>query len=224
MIRFKQFLDESMVYHGVSDPDRAQRILMLGRLSGRPIQGKGFLAPVQDRTYVTQSIAYAQIYAIGGDVAGTSGWMPMTKHGEKGWSYDPMNPGYGYVFGIDAKQLNAPQPDEDSIGEMISGYDNKYSKWYQKTPQWLLSMAKNNLSPNTYQKVMGGEFIWLARAGKQLVKMMSKEQKHELIALGAHIASSGGLPIKAAWRIDKNKIPGLKRDGSNFFKLAERIK
>ena len=52
---------------------------------------------------------------------------------------------------------------------------------------------------------------------------MSDSQKQKLIDAGAHIANTGVLIPSKAYRIDRNKTQQLKRDGSNFFDLAEEI-
>lgn len=40
----------------------------------------------------------------------------------------------------------------------------------------------------------------------------------------AHKANAGEINFKEAWRIDKVKIKDLKKDGSNFFEIAEKVK
>ena len=74
-----------------------------------------------------------------------------------------------------------------------------------------------------YDAVMGGEYDAWATAGKFLLDEMSDTQKQKLIDAGAHIANTGVLIPSRAYRIDRNKTQQLKRDGSNFFALAEEI-
>ena len=65
--------------------------------------------------------------------------------------------------------------------------------------------------------------MW-AHAGKKLLKSMPDEDKLAFIDAGAHIANAGEINFKEAWRIDKVKIKDLKKDGSNFFEIAEKVK
>lgn len=46
----------------------------------------------------------------------------------------------------------------------------------------------------------------------------------KLIDLGAHIAHTGSLKPKEAWAMPKTDNKMLKKNGSNFFKVAKRIK
>ena len=53
---------------------------------------------------------------------------------------------------------------------------------------------------------------------------MSDEQKLDLIHnYGTHIAHTGTIKPDRAYRIHKDKIPLLNRDGSNFFEHAEEV-
>jgi len=49
-------------------------------------------------------------------------------------------------------------------------------------------------------------------------------QKLQLLQLeGVHVAHAGDIKPQRAWRIDKKRMGELKRDGSNFFQVAERV-
>ena len=52
---------------------------------------------------------------------------------------------------------------------------------------------------------------------------MSDNEKQELIDAGAHVANTGVLIPSKTYRFDRNKTQQLKRDGSNFFELAEEM-
>lgn len=87
------------------------------------------LTPVEGKVYLTPEIAYAQIYALGGDVAGSS--------------YMPKGRDVGFVFSISGKELLDIQPDEDSIGEMIRRYlhmGNKDNTFLNR----MTSLARDN--------------------------------------------------------------------------------
>lgn len=193
-----------MHYHGTSSRDAALSIAN-SKLEAPDLKDRGgFLKPVQGKVYVTPHIHYAQIYALGGDVAGSS--------------YKPKHE-YGYLFGVHGSKLRDVQPDEDSIGGMLSKY-----KTEDEAPRWLHPLAQRHLGPNTYSKAKDGEYAWQAKAGKTLVNKMSDSQKNELIdKYGAHVAHTGSLEHDSIYRIHTSKIPLLKSDGSNFFDHAEKI-
>lgn len=74
------------------------------------------------------------------------------------------------------------------------------------------------------KKIMDGEYEYWAKAGKVLNKKMTDQEKLQLIDLGAHIAHTGNLKPKEAWAMPKTDNKLLKKDASNFFKIAKRIK
>jgi hypothetical protein len=214
MKKFKTYLDEMAqplekhrgmtFYHGTSDEETGKKILADGKIKPREgPQGKSHLAPVQGKTYITPHKHYAQIYAQGGDVAGSEHHRIKGEH--------------GYVFGVSGKHLHDIQPDEDSVGEQL------HQHYRAKKQSRLTELAAKHLTPNTIHKVKSGEYTAWARAGKKLVKHMSDSDKHEAIDNGAHIAHHGELPITHAWRIHKDKVKLLKRDGSNFMDHAEKV-
>jgi len=196
-------------YHGTTSANAAKGIMSKG-ISPPDITGvktpapKGFLKPVKGKVYITTDIRYALIYALGGDVIGSDYKM-------NDWDKNPN----GYVFIIDGKLLKDIQPDEDSIGEMI----------YNKEPIWLYNLANRNLTDNTMRKVMDGEYIWWARAGKTLLKKMTDQMKLDLIDAGSHIAHTGNLKPKEVYIFNKAEDNiKFKNDASNFFKVAKKKK
>lgn len=224
MITFKQFLSEMAAptagqkaltyYHGTSSEKAGQSILKNGIEPGdivmpekhKPKKGAN-LVPVPGKVYITPELKYAQIYAIGGDMAG-SDWKPKNQE-------------YGYLFAIDGKDLQDIQPDEDSIGEMVT-YAYRGDK-HREELQWLVRLAMSKLTAGQWRKLVDGEYTMWAHAGKKLLPLLSDAQKLQLIDLGAHVAHTGKLIPKEAWRIDLNRIKDLKRDASNFFQIAEKV-
>jgi hypothetical protein len=190
-------------FHGTSSEAAGKSILEKGVIEPPEITKKGMLVPVKGKVYITPHIHYAQIYGIGGDMAGSTGWNPEERGHDR----------YGYVFGIKGHRLKDIQPDEDDVGEMVS----------KQAHPWLVHNAPKILTPNQLRGVKDGWYAHWAAAGKKLVKVMPDYVKHDLIDAGAHVAHDGPLEIDHAWRIDKRKIPLLKRDGSNFFDHAEPI-
>jgi hypothetical protein len=225
MITFKEFLAEMAAprdsdraktyYHGTSSEKAGQSILKNGiepgdiALPERQTGKKGpNLDPVKGKVYITPDLRYAQMYAIGGDMAG-SDWKPKGQE-------------YGYLFEIGGNDLEDIQPDEDSIGEMATlAYRGDKHK---AELQWLVRLAMSKLTAGQWRKLVDGEYTMWAHTGKKLLPLMSDAQKLQLIELGAHVAHTGKLIPKAAYRIDLNRIKELKRDASNFFDVAEKVK
>ena len=88
----------------------------------------------------------------------------------------------------------------------------------------LALLAQDKLTVNQWRKFLDAEYVMWAHAGKKLMPLLSDEQKLHLIDLGAHVAHTGKLMPNAAYRIAFANIKNLKRDGSNFFEYAEKIK
>lgn len=224
MITFKQFLDEMAAprdseraktyYHGTSSEKAGESILKNGiepgdiALPERKTGKKGpNLDPVKGKVYITPDLAYAQMYVIGGDMAGSS--------------WKPKNQEYGYLFEIDGKELQDIQPDEDSVGEMI--WNAYRGDKYRAELQWLVNLAMKKLTQKQWRDLASGEYVMFAHTGKKLLPLLSDAQKLQLIELGAHVAHTGKLMPKAAYKVDLNRIKDLKRDASNFFDVAEKV-
>jgi hypothetical protein len=190
-------------YHGVSDESVAHQILKDGHLKGRDTQGRGHLAPMKGHTYVTPHLHYAQIYALGGDTAGSD--------------HHRIPSEYGHIFGVSGHHLKDIHPDEDSLGSQM------HDHLHDNTKHPHMAYYKHLMTPNQHRKVKFGEYSSWAQVGKKLNKHMSNHHKIASINQGAHIAHNGNLPITHAWRIHKDKVKLLNRDGSNFHDHAEKI-
>lgn len=205
-------------YHGTKRRAAAEAILKGGLKPGAVKQGRGALDPVAGKVYVTASLHYAMIYALGG--------VFMEHHyPEEHMDGEPD----GFLFVVPGAQLVDVQPDEDSIGYMIRVAAKPLETWekyYSHTPrvQWLLERARRVLSVTLLDQVMDGLASADARAGKQLVKKLSDAEKLALIEAGAHVAHEGILTPSECWKIAKEDSWQLKDDGSNFFSIAERIR
>ena len=138
-------------YHGTSKEENAKSIIDDGALKSIPRKTGGFLKPVENAVYISQKNSYAMIYALGGDIAGSN-------------YHDFGNGRNGYIFEISGKDLKSIQPDEDSIGRILSS---------ENSPPWLTSLARRTVAPSRYRKVMEGEYIYWASVGKQLMNKMS---------------------------------------------------
>ena len=214
MIDFKQFqilcemaaptpeIQNMVFYHGTPSKEYADEIVKHGiKVSER--KDKKSLTPVFGANYITPHLHYAQIYAIGGAMAGSDASRDIPKYGE-----------HGYIFKISGKSLKDIQPDEDSIGEMI-GNGNGLS--------WLHDMARRHISPSTLAKAKDGEYAKYAVIGKSLVKKMTDSQKIDLITNHhAHVANFSVLHPEEMYSIHRKDVKLLKRDGSNFFDFAQK--
>lgn len=208
-----QSLRSRTYYHGTSRENAGEQILKHGIKASdivmprKQIKGPN-LIPVPGKVYITSDLKYAQIYAIGGDLAGVD--------------YDRSAGKHGYLFEISGEELRDIQPDEDSIGEMIHDELHGHSDSNPFLKNWV-QRAQQELTAGQFKKFKDGEYVMYAHLGKKLLKTMSDESKLKFIELGAHVAHTGNLDFKAAWKIDLSKIKELKRDASNFFQIAEKV-
>jgi hypothetical protein len=229
-------MTSGVYYHGCSVEALSQQVIDQGL---RPQDlttkygKKGMLRPVEGRVYLAQDIAYALVYAIGGDMAGHDGgeWMErqIAKDGQ-----------YGYVFVIPGSELGDVQPDEDWVGGFIS----KHTKTTWEGPHGRMRPRQEYVSDgvddvqkrqvydyicramtdNQRKQAIDGYLANQAAGGKRALKNMPDWMKLKMIEWGAHVASTGNLMPSQAWRIDKRRIKELAKDGSNFFEIAERVK
>jgi hypothetical protein len=248
ILEYLEFIGESagstkVYYHGTDNTTAGESILESGIIRPGNTEDKAsraFLKPMFNRVYLTPKVSYAQIYAIGGDYAGA----------QSGPSNRTMETGqYGYVFEVKASDIHEPMPDEDFIGEMVyiitkfknatARKDQKeldsLEKFYNEKMNVMKSLPSNviddiyytahsNIPASYMKKLLFGEYIYFAKAGKKLVKFLLRSTLDSLVAnfVGA-ISSLGETKISGAWRIDKALTPQLKRDGSNFFDHAEKV-
>lgn len=192
-------------YHGTPTKERAEKILHEGLKAPDLIDDKrGKLKPVKGRVYLTTHIDYAQIYALGGNLAGSSGERLVKEHGQ-----------YGYVFLVNGNELKEDvQPDEDIIGEAIADFKFK----------WLTNLAEEKLTAAALKKVRQGFYGDWAAAGKKLVKFISSKQMEEIMEWKGHTAHLGDVKPFQVWRIDRNDCSKLLKNGSNFFEIATKVK
>lgn len=191
-------------YHGTSNSSNAISIAKNGLVPPEIKNPKASLAPVRGKVYATPHLSYAQIYAIGGDIAGST--RPL----------NPKEDKHGYVFAFSGHKLNDIQPDEDEVGELF---------FNKKHPAWMHYLIHKHCSENTIKRTNEGEYAAFARIGKKILPKMTDSQKLELVTrYNTHIAHTGGIIPDKVYQIDKHKIPLLKSDGSNFFEHAKEIK
>lgn len=217
----------TVFYHGTSTSKAAKSIIKSGKIMVPDLSDRsGSLRPIDGFVYMTPDKSYAQIYALGGALAG-SDYFTIGR----GAKDDP----YGFIFIINNNDLKDIQPDEDSLGELI------VTVYAKKPSHWLIKLAEEHLSDVTlsdlgyhedrYQRgksifdlVIEEEYEAFAVAGKVLMKYLSDKQKLDIIDLGVHIANKGSVSFSEVWRLHKAKATELKADASNLEKLVDKDK
>ena len=196
-------------YAGITAEHAAQHIAIHGLLpmgGQEPPKKETNLTPMHGHTYATSDIGYAQIYAIGGDLAGTSSYKPKHTH--------------GFVFAFKGKKLSDIKPDEDKVGELYY----QHHAGTNKAPSWLLSLINKHTTDYSRKKAKEGEYEHFAKIGKKVIPHMTPEQHLDIITNHSPaIANLGPIQPERVYRINTSKIPHLKRDGSNFFEHAEEL-
>jgi hypothetical protein len=220
-------------YHGTSST-RAANVVATEGLKGRETQGKGMLAPVAGRVYITSDIAYAIMYALGGNF--THAMQEAAGDFKDDMRTDP----YGYVFVIKGADLVDVQPDEDSIGEFYSHNSEPITQMgrygHPVTVGYKCSLPQSDyagrqlydyigwsMTENQRKRVLDGEYAYFAQGGKRVLKKMPDHLKIEAINRGMHVAHAGTIHPSECWRMLKTDLKLLKKDGSNFFSVAEKI-
>jgi len=229
-----------MYYHGTAKTSSAKGILRSGikppdlsvaHRSDR-LDGKGGpLRPRDGKVYLTNQLRYAIVYAIGADMLGQQ--LPDQFIGK-----EP----YGYVFLVPGKELKDIEPDEDSIGELLSaqlrGDTNDFG--------WLKDIAHKILRRRDFMDeypdelvgydsildaVEDGDYVSWAIIGRAIVDNLEDWMVYDIlksggihVASGIHVANKGKVVPSECWQLDKRKTQELRKDGSNFYDIAKRIK
>ena len=200
-------------YHGTPTHKQAQTVLKEG-IQPDLSETQGLARPVEGRIYLSSNLDYAIIYLLGGDMAGHSlpeNWLKKSR--------------YGYLFVIEEDQLSQDyQPDEDQVGQAIS---ERAFPWTEKYLDFLAEEDSVEDEDGDFQNLlsqlnMGYYAAWI-KAGHLLLPKLSQAEKSDIIEKYGNIAHKGAIHPMQVWKFDKTKTPHLKKDGSNFFELAEQI-
>ena len=221
----EQLATAKVYYHGTHDENMGKNILNQGIKPGRITVSNKMGAPVENRVYLTPHLDYAIIYCIGANMLGEDIDYLIKSEGR-----------YGYLFEISKENLNSDaQPDEDSIGYILQyvftkEYYGKGVYYGEKINfsnvdlKWLYDLGSRIFTENQIHNIVHNfDDFKLYKLGKKIVKVMSPKQKQALIDMGTHIAYLGVVKPEKCWKFDKLKNTELKKDGSNFFQLAQRI-
>lgn len=201
---------EATYYHGTTREDFAKAIMQSG-IKGRDTQGRAFAAPRAGFVYLPRKIVDALPYALGGVTMGTS--TPQSFIGKDGR--------YGYVFVIEGEDLTDIEPDEDHVGKLV--YKLSRKETLSPEEDRFLVYAKYHLTPQQYQRIRDGEWMYWASGGKRLLKRMPGWMVRFALDRVDVVANRGVVMPSEAWRIDKKRSKELVPDGSNFFEVAEKV-
>jgi len=215
-------------FHGTCSEDKALGIMKNGldpaQTEVKYGSKKPFLRPVAGHVYITPNPGYALVYALGGDVAGTNFFT-----NDYGKNFIAKDGQFGFMFTVNGDDMTDAVPDEDDIGQVISGLLSghrigKYNWDLIDTIAYgLKSAAQSNLTPAALRRIKDGDMAWCAKAGKQLLKKLSPTILQTLIKANTSLAHVGHLKVSGCWKIDKLRCQELAKDGSNFQEIGEKI-
>lgn len=238
-----QDLREMKFYHGTPTKNSGDDILRDGAIKPPVITTNHYQTPVEGKAYLASDPSYALIYGLGGAYAGHKVSEHMLQ--EKGQ--------YGYVFEIAGGEFDEIQPDEDCIGEYISGkavterdkrmyeryrsergkeslaqrYQESWQRhnaaWVNSSRQWLGEIAWEHLTENQQRALADYDAPVQSAVGKKIVKLLTDAEKFDLVRQGAHVAHHGELHPIHAYRIDKLQSQAFDKDGRNIFDVAEAV-
>lgn len=229
-------------YHGTSSQDAGEKILEEGFLKpgNTDVKRGQKLTPMMNYVYCTPDIYTACIYTIGGVFMGSEYKFSTNVGNRLG-----HNSQFGYCFEIDVEDLKDVKPDEDFVGELIwflhedgkadymakgesSFMWRRAKKWRDENPhdaQRYLDFARRNLTELQFKKAIRyDDYADFAVAGKKLNKVMDNATAQQVMSLGCPVANLGQVKISEAWKLDKARTKDIKKDASNFFEIAEKVK
>ena len=220
-------------YHGTPKTLSARGILRSGikppDLSARTGSLR-LLRPRDGKVYLTDQLRYAVIYAIGADAFGVKLPDSIIKD-------EP----FGYVFLVPGSELKNIEPDEDSIGELLSVQLRGDAKGFDYLEELAhMVLRKTDLESQYPEAFVGyegvlhavedGDYVAHAIIGREIVKYLEDwmiydilERGDDYLPSGVHVANSGKVKTSECWRIDKRRNEELKSDVSNFYKIAEKF-
>lgn len=120
------------------------------------------------------------------------------------------------------------EPEEETYGtpEELEDEESDAAESYKEDLREWENMMASGSAWDAFVNHGDGELHKVVPAAKYMLDHtnMSAEQRLKLIDCGCHIAHRGSLKPDEVWEIDKTKSYFYKPDGSNFFKIAKRIK
>lgn len=203
-------LEGKRLWHGTSKEENGLSILRDGYILGSTKSGRGHFTPITGRVYLSFDLHYSMIYSIGGSMFGS-------KINDK-WIKDDGR--YGYIFEVNGSELSDIQPDEDSVGKFLWKFYGEKNPSHED--RYLADVISRRMTPNQLKKIKMGEYSYYASGGKRALKKMSPWEKAALINRhGSHISVPGPVKWKTAYRVDKLRVPEMKRENlPNFLELV----
>ena len=236
-------------YHGTSTVEAAKSILQTGIHTPDLKDRHGKLRPVEGRAYVTPFLEYAMVYALGGPVVGENADWLKKEFGQYGYLFvvpgseikdlEPDEDSVGEILhdivsGYQTHKNYDESGDTDWLLELAEeelvnvfpedlGYGDEV-EYSEPTDDGDIMSSDPFEGMDMYDRVRRySEYGDLAAAGKYLIPKMTDEQRLQLIDMGCHVAHKGSLKPSECWKIDRDKCQQLKKDGSNFFKIAKKV-
>ncbi len=198
-------------YHGTKNVDKILETMTLVPGNLHDVKSLKMFTPQYNRTYLTQSIEYALIYAFGCNLS----------------CRKPIND-TAYICVIDGNDLNDINPDEDIIADLIQRCftsSNSIRKDISSIEIDFVDYIKRNITSKQLSLAMD-DYGHGTKVGKTLIKNMSDDMKIKLInySVDKKLATLGGVNVKEIWKLDVDKYDDIKKDVINFKNYAIRIK
>ena len=216
-------------FHGTCKAIDADTLLREG-IRPPPPTGKGFLAPVPGRVYLTRHLSYALIYTIGANAVGGH-WAPNSQKPDA----------EGLLFSVDSDKLSGLQPDEDCVGALIPALGrpdglepSKYSPWEDELhanlkgdPAFCSHVShflRYAVTEGQHKRAMDGFIAHQAATGKRALKTMPESMKAKLVEYGCQVAHEGTVHPDQCWVMPLRDNRLLhERTGENFFEIAKSV-
>lgn len=222
------FLDNFKLFHGTPSKEAFDDIVKNGIKPSVTEKHKSTskMSPLFNRVYLSKSINYAMIYALGGDLIGTK---PSQSELKK-LTQEQFR--YGYIFEIDSKKiLNDVMPDEDFVGELFyykaNGLDyidsaNGVIITNDKIPGFVVGIAKQYASQSMINKAVAyDDYGDLCRIGKNILKHLTPEMAQSLIKISTNFSICDVVIPEHCYQIDKLRREEYRKDLSNFKDISK---
>lgn len=227
---FKEFLIEKklgIVYHGTSSEIAAQQILKDNILKPNLKSNGGNFQPMDNHAYFTTNLSYALIYGLGAAMVGIEMPTSMMSGGK-----------YGYIFVGDNSSIKNHVADEDQIGEIARNIvdDEDYYNFTEDEIEHVINLVRSSfdsyieedyedeLEQSPYERFIDYEEELYAYVGKYILQHANKRILIRFRQNADQYSNNGEVKISAAYRFNKSDSINFKKDGSNFFEYATKIR
>jgi hypothetical protein len=166
--------------------------------------------PISGRIYVSTSLKFALIYALGGDVAG---------YGIAGRPSDHLlsdiknNGRYGCLFEVTVSPGADIVIDEDELGQLAAGGKIK----------WLENVAREIADFDLWYMAQQGEYDAWIRLGHLLHDHLNESEMRKLLPHAMSFAVKGPVHVVKGYRIDKLLAPEMGGSAASIIKISEPL-